>query len=131
FGPQDTATSQKVAIISESMARNLFPSGSPIGRTYFLSAEDDVDPASAKQVIGVAKDVKFDDLTEPLTYIDYLPYSQREWGFGDLEVRYSGDFGPISSEVQQAIHSIDRRLPISHITTLAEQVSESFTNQTI
>ena len=131
FGPQDTATSQKVAIISESMARNLFPSGSPIGRTYFLSTDDDVDPASAKQVIGVAKDVKFGDLTEPLTYIDYLPYSQREWGFGDLEVRYSGDFGAISSEVQQAIHSIDRRLPISHITTLDEQVAESFTNQTI
>ena len=62
-------------------------------------------------------------LTEPLTYIDYLPYSQREWGFGDLEVRYTGDFGAISSEVQQAIHSIDRRLPISHITTLDEQVA--------
>jgi ABC-type antimicrobial peptide transport system permease subunit len=33
--------------------------------------------------------------------------------------------------VQQAIHSIDRRLPISHITTLDEQVARSFTNQTI
>ncbi len=131
FGPQDTATSQQVAIISESMARNLFPPGSPIGRTYFLSPDEDVDPASAKQVIGVAKDVKFEDLTEPVTYIDYLPYSQREWGFGNLQVRYTGDFGAISSEVQQAIHSIDRRLPISHIMTLDEQVARSFTNQTI
>ena len=40
FGPQDTATSQHVAIISEHMARNLFPAGSPIGRTYFIGSDD-------------------------------------------------------------------------------------------
>jgi ABC-type antimicrobial peptide transport system permease subunit len=33
--------------------------------------------------------------------------------------------------VQQAIHSVDRRLPISHVMTLDEQVALSFTNQTI
>ena len=41
FGPQDTATSQQVAIISEHMARNLFPAGSPIGRTYFMGTDDE------------------------------------------------------------------------------------------
>jgi ABC-type antimicrobial peptide transport system permease subunit len=82
-------------------------------------------------VIGVAKDVKVGDLAEPAGDIDYLPYTQRDWGFGDFEVRYSGDFKGVSSEVQQAIHSIDRRLPISHITTLEDQVARSFTNQTI
>ena len=35
FGPQDTATSQRVAIISESIAKKYFPAGSPIGR-YLL-----------------------------------------------------------------------------------------------
>jgi hypothetical protein len=34
FGPEDTATSQHAAIISEDMARRLFPAGSPIRRTY-------------------------------------------------------------------------------------------------
>jgi ABC-type antimicrobial peptide transport system permease subunit len=33
--------------------------------------------------------------------------------------------------VQQAIHAVDRRLPITHITTLDTQVARSFTNQTI
>jgi predicted permease len=131
FGPQDTATSQKVAIISEHMARTLFPAGSPIGRNYFIGSDDGVDPPLEEQVIGVVKDVKFGSLHEQAGQIDYLPYTQREWGFGPLEVRYSGDFSAISSEVQQAIHAIDRRLPISHITTLDEQVAQSFTNQTI
>jgi predicted permease len=131
FGPQDTASSQQVAIISESMARNLFPAGSPIGRTYFIGSDDGVDPPKEQHVIGVVKDVKFGSLQGRTAYIDYLPYTQREWGFGDFEVRYTGDFSAISSEVQQAIHSVDRRLPISHITTLDEQVARSFTNQTI
>src|SRR5437588_1676595 len=34
FGPQDTATSAKVAVINETMARLYFPDGSPIGRRF-------------------------------------------------------------------------------------------------
>ena len=80
----------------------------------------------------MARDVKFGDLDEAGRIISTtFPTRQREWGFGDFEVRYSGDFSAISNEVQQAIHSVDRRLPISHITTLDEQVARSFTNQTI
>ena len=124
FDSQDTATSQPVAIISEHVARTLFPKGSPIGRTYFIGSDE-------KMVIGVARDVKLHGLDRPTGYIDYLPYTQREWGFGDFEVRYSGDFSSIANEVQQAIHAVDRRLPISHIMTLDAQVANSFTNQTI
>jgi predicted permease len=124
FDSQDTATSQRVAIISEHVARTLFPEGSPIGRTYFIGSDE-------KMVIGVARDVKLHGLDRPTGYIDYLPYTQREWGFGDFEVRYSGDFSSIANEVQQAIHAVDRRLPITHIMTLDAQVASSFTNQTI
>ncbi len=131
FGPQDTATSQRVAIISEHMARTLFPAGSPIGRTYTVGSADDGDTPLQVQVIGVTQDVKAGDLTEPTLYIDYMPYTQRAWGFGDFEVRYSGDLGGISKAVQRTIHGIDRSLPISEVSTLSEQVSRSFTNETI
>ena len=130
FGPQDTATSQKVAIISEHMARLLFPAGSPIGRTYLLGTEDDGKPAPLL-VVGVAQDVKFGSLSELADFIDYLPYTQHEWGFGDFEVRYSGNLGAVSREVKDAIHSIDRSLPVSDVSTLSEQVSGSITNQTV
>ena len=61
-------------------------------------------------MIGVVKDVKFGNLEEKPRYINYLSYAQRPWGFGDFEVRYTGDFNSISTAVQQAIHSIDRTL---------------------
>ncbi len=131
FGPQDTATSQRVAIISEALAKKYFPAGSPIGRTYSIGSPDEGDHPLQVQVIGIARDVKFEDIQEPATCIDYLPYSQREWGFGDFEVRYTGDFSAISAEVQQAIHGIDRRLPISDVMTMDELVARSYANQAI
>jgi predicted permease len=128
FGPQDTATSHRVTIISESMARDLFPAGvSPIGRHYF--AGQDPTPNTDVEVIGIVKDVKFNNLQEKKKYIDYRPNPQNPWGYGSLAVRYEGDFTAVSRAVQQAIHSVNRTLPISHVTTLDEQVQRTITNQ--
>jgi len=126
FSPSDTSTAQIVAIISEHTAKTLFPLGNPIGGHYGLG---DNKPENDVTVIGVAKDVKFGDLAEEPVNLDYIPYSQHPWGFGDFEVRYTGDFAPVAAAVQQTIHSIDRNLPITHVTTLDEQVARSFTNQ--
>jgi len=126
FAPSDTSTSQRVAIISEHTAKTLFPLGNPIGRHYGVG---DDKPENDVTVIGVVKDVKFDELGEAPVNLDYLPYTQRPWGFGDFEVRYTGDFAPVAAAVQQTIRSIDRNLPISHVTTLDEQVALSITNQ--
>jgi len=77
----------------------------------------------------VAQDVKFGDVAEPIRYIDYMPYAQRMWNFGDFEVRYSGDLGAVSSEVQQTIHEIDRTLPISDVGTMQGVIARSITNE--
>jgi predicted permease len=126
FSSSDTSTSQKVAIISEHTAKTLFPPGNPIGRHYGLG---DNKPENDVTVIGVAKDVKFHDLAEEPVNLDYFPYTQHPWDFGDFEVRFIGVFAPVAAAVQQTIHSIDRDLPITRVTTLDEQVARSITNQ--
>jgi predicted permease len=131
FGSQDTPTSQSVAIISESMARNLFPAGSPVGHTYRIGSPQEAETGSDVLVVGVAKDVKIGNVDEPNQYVDYLPYSQGHIGYGDFEVRYTGSFSTISNEVQQAIHGIVRTLPITNVMPLDEQVARSYANQTI
>src|SRR5258708_10833956 len=126
FGPQDTATSQRVGVISERMARTMFPMGNPIGHHYHIG-----DPSNPYEieVIGIVKDVKFGDLQEDPETLDYIPYTQRTDYLGDFEVRYTGDFNAVSTAVQQAIHSVDRNLPITRVTTLDEQVARSIINQ--
>jgi predicted permease len=131
FGPQDTPTSQKVAVISEGMAQRLFPKGSPIGRHYGMG-----DPKNANEieVIGVVKNVKFHGLeeSEQEGMLDYPADAQGDGdNVNDFEARYSGDFGAVAAAVQRTIHEIDRNLPISDVTTLDQQVASSYTDQRV
>jgi predicted permease len=126
FGPQDTATSQKVAVISEQLAKTRFPNINPIGRHYHIGGADS---SWDMEVIGIVKDVKFEQLSEPVQTLDYVDYLQRPQYQQDLVVRYTGDSTSVSSAIQQAIHSVDRNLPITRVSTLNEQVANSITQQ--
>ncbi len=125
FGPQDSATSPKVGVIGETMARTLFPAGSPIGMHYGRGA----DHAGDIEVIGVVKDVKYESLDEQPQPGDYLPYSQNIRYLNGFEVRYSGDPAALVTAIRQSIHDADPTLPVSDVTTLDEQVARSITNQ--
>ena len=123
FGPQDTATSTKVAVIGETMARTMFPHGSPIGRRYSRGGDKNI------EVIGVVRDVKVNSLQEDPQPVDYYPYTQHVRYLNDFEVRYVGDIDAVASAVQERIHEVDPHLPISNVTTLDEQVGRSIGDQ--
>jgi len=126
FGPQDTASSQKVTVISDTMARTMFPSGSPIGHRYGVGGPEH---ANDLEVIGVVKDVKFGSLQEDHQTLDYYPVTQQIRYLNDFEVRYTGSLDAVLPAVRRAIHDVDPNLPISNVTTLEEQVGRSITNQ--
>ena len=127
FQNTDTATSQRVAVISEHVAKTLFPPGSnPIGMHFGLGSHK---PEDDFEVVGIVKDVKVGSLSEKPRYVNYLSYQQRSWGYGDFEARYTGDFAVVANTVQEAIHSINRNIRITHVTTLDEQVARTMTNQ--
>jgi len=126
FGPQDTCTSPKVAIISQTMARNLFPTGSPIGKHYGHRGPES---AADIEVIGVAKDVKFNSLDELPEPGDYYPYLQSPRYLNDFVVRYVGSPASLISAVRGAIHDVDPNLPVSNVITLDKAVSQSISNQ--
>ncbi len=56
FGPQDTDKSQKVAVISETMAQRFFPNGSPLGKRFGIEGPESSDEI---EIIGVVKDAKY------------------------------------------------------------------------
>jgi len=130
FGPQDTASSHKVVVLSESLARDFFPSGvSAVGRHIFLGK--DPKPEKDLEVIGIVRDVKFESVDESKVYIDYYPNAQHPWGYGRLVVRYDGNFAPMSAAVQNTIHSVNRNLVIDHVTTLDRVIANTMVNQTL
>jgi predicted permease len=128
FTAADTASSHRVAVLSESIVRDLFPPRvNPIGHHYYVGK----DPIAKNdlEIIGVAKDVKFRNLQEKAQYIDYMPNTQHAWSYGTLAVRYSGDFNMVAAGVRNAIQSVNRAVPIDRPTTLDNQVERTITNQ--
>jgi predicted permease len=126
LGPQDTEKSPKVAVINETMARLFFPNGSPIGRRFGVGQPE---RSGDIEIVGVAKDAKYESLREKPQAAAYYPYTQSFGYLGNLEVRFSGDLRGIVPEVRRAIGEVNRDLPITGVMTLAEQVDESLVVQ--
>jgi len=129
FGAHDTATSSKVAVINETMARQFFPGGSPIGRRFGIG--DDPKHSADIEVVGVVKDAKYLSLRERLLPAAYYPYTQRIGYYYDFEVRFAGNPQTIVAEVRRGIGEVDRNLPVAFQSTLAQQVEQSITSQTL
>jgi predicted permease len=129
LGPQDTEKSPKVAVINETMAKDYFPGGSPIGRRFGIG--DDPKNSSDIEVVGVVGDAKYVDLREKPQPAAYYPYTQHVGFYRDLEVRYSGDPATIIGEVRHAMGEVDHSLPVTYENTLAQQVEQSVTTETL
>jgi len=130
FGPQDTATSGRVAVINQTMAEKFFPGGSPIGKRFGMK-----DPSHSHdiEVIGVVGDAKYITLSEEPTSMAYYPYTQYipDWGvglfLGRFEVRISGDPQAATTDIRRAIGEVNASLPIDSVQTLSERVDQSIT----
>jgi predicted permease len=132
---QDTATSRKVAVISEAFARKFFKNEDPIGKHFGRNPE-----ASREfEVVGVAKDARYltFNLDQPIAPLFFLPEAQAEYAQGNLGSLFLSDIVILTkpgnnlpiARLRQAIASADPNLPIISIRTLREQVGGQFAQQ--
>ena len=126
FGPQDTEKSQKVAVISESMARRFFPNTSPLGKRFGIHG-----PESTEQieVVGVVKDAKYGTLTEEFRPIAFYPHSQNVDAMLNFVVRFSGPASSVVPQIRQTIKQVNHDLPIDDVVSLSDHISRSLVQQ--
>ena len=118
FGPEDTATSRKVSVINETMARRFFKGRSPIGQRW--SFDDDV--SEGFEIVGVVRDARYNDLRGVTPNAAYHPAVQSNEYLEGLEVRTSGPAAPLAAAVRRLVTEVDPRLPILDIATLDARV---------
>ena len=126
FGPQDTKTSQKVAMISELMAKRFFPNGSPVGKRFGIDGPESTEKL---EVIGVVKDAKYGGLTEQVIPMAYYPHSQSPGALGNFVVRFSGPASSVVPQVRQTMKQIDRNIAIDDVVTLSDHIGRSLVQQ--
>lgn len=123
FTSADGPASMPVVIVSQSMARRLWPGQDPIGRRFKYNA-----PGSVSKdwltVVGVAGDtVQNGPETRPISVI-YYPVRQKVWDALALMVRTESDPVAMEAAIGDQIHRIDRTIPRAEASTVEHQLWE-------
>jgi putative ABC transport system permease protein len=123
FAGADTADSQRVAIVSESFARQHFEGDNPLGRALHINVQDakgQID--SAWTIVGIVGDIKGLSLDADSSATVYVPFAQIPWN--GLTVIVRSDTNPLShaSALMRIPHSLDAAVLVSDVRTLADFV---------
>jgi len=124
FTQSDGATSSKVAVASESMAKRFFPGRNPVGMRFAFGGGKDKKPDVT--IVGVVKDVKQDHVkTVTQNPYVYIPYSQRE-GLSSMTfyVNSMRDPQQLAPELQSKVREMDPNLPVYEVKTMTRIVEE-------
>ncbi|MBA2302231.1 MAG: ABC transporter permease, partial [Acidobacteria bacterium] len=128
FTGNERPDTPRLAILSESGARRIFPGRDPIGLKFRLGAPT----RPEAEVVGVVADARFRNLTadlggpraEPDVFYPYAQIPDRAIQFA---VRTSGP-APSAQVLQQAVSSIDPALPVYGVEPLVQRAERQTAN---
>jgi predicted permease len=101
FTSADTATAPKVVIISEGVARRIYPNQSAIGRQVRLINPDY--SSDWRTIVGVVRTVRYAGLSEADQPAIYTPFAQTPMLWMYVMVRHTGDNSALAQTVRSAI----------------------------
>jgi predicted permease len=127
FGPQDTSSSQNVAVINQSLARTRFPHGNPVGQRFTTG---DTKNPNWIQVVGVCADTRYSSLRGNPPPQFFMPYVQQtEVGGLTYVIRTHVRPAAIMPALRQALAQIDRDLPMTDVRTQQEQIDDTMSTE--
>jgi predicted permease len=119
FGPQDTTTSEKVAIINQALAKKRFPNVNPVGKRFQTG---DLKPAWV-QIVGVCADTRYANLRDPAPPQFFMPYVQQpKVGGMTFAIRTQLEPAELVPALRRVVQQNDRDLPMIDIRTQREQI---------
>lgn len=127
FNQDDFATSRKVALINDRLAKSIFGGQSPIGRRLGLACEDDA--KADLEIIGVTKTTKFQSIRESEMPMVYLPYTLDEERQLTLMVRMTSDAHLILPAIREQVRDLNPRIPVFDLKTLDSHISNTLSRE--
>jgi putative ABC transport system permease protein len=104
-------------VISESLAKKLWPNEDPIGKHVTIHMKDQDAPS---QVIGVVGDVKHAGLDTEVRATAYWPHPELAYSFMTLVIRTDADPLALAPAVRRAVWSLGRDQPVVDIRTMED-----------
>jgi putative ABC transport system permease protein len=123
FTENDRMSSPRVVVVSESLARRVWPNESPIGRR--LNSVTDFPENEEAEVIGVMGDVRLQSLTDPPAGDLYVSDYQNGAAWGILFVEMTGNRAAIEPALRTAFQRVDPDLPFQAQGSVDEHLARA------
>lgn len=120
---RDNATSQRVAVINTSLARQLFQSDDVVGRRF---RTDVTANAPIYEIVGVCADARYTSLRGPKQPTMYVAYRQQAGdGAVTFEVRTTGDPTAFVPTAREIVRGVDANVPLFRVQSQQQQIASS------
>jgi putative ABC transport system permease protein len=122
FNDRDQTGVPGVAIINESLARQLFPNKDPLGQKLTSGSN----PA-APTIVGVVKDSAQRSYELPPVGEVYIPYQQYIFAtfMSTIVVRTEGEPTALASALRKQVWAVDPNQPVTNVETMEELIANS------
>lgn len=125
FNDRDTSTAPRVAIVSESFAKRVFPNGTSIGKRINVTTG----PETFREIVGIVGDVKQKGLNRETLPHTYEPFAQAPSHFMTLVVRARVDPQSLVTGIRKKVFEIDNELPLQSVRTLDSVIANSISQE--
>lgn len=127
---RDLAGAPRVAMVSESFARQYLPGLDPLTQRVKIAEllPDHTPPFGAPvewQIVGVFHDVQYQSHPTTSSAEVDVPFDQSPWPFTTIGVRTNGNPTAVTSSIAAAIRSVNPDYPMTRVRTMDQVVSES------
>lgn len=123
FGTQDIATSAKVSIINQALARHYFPNQYPIGRRFDMGDGPDGKTKVFYTIIGVCGDTLYSSVRQPVKLLHFELYRQNDDAYGGTYLLSTTlPTNTLIPTLRQVVQRIDPDIPLTNIRTQEEQI---------
>ncbi len=120
FDNTDLADREPVTVVSEALARRLWPGTSAIGQRIRIGSPEE---SPWRRVVGVVRDVRktYSDSLYPDVY---LPYAQAPRGYTALMIRTIGNPRGLEREIRGAVAAENPQLALSDVEPMTELLAD-------
>jgi predicted permease len=125
FTSRDNESAPPVAVVNEAFVRRLFGRDNPIGKRFAVGG-----PALVKEIVGVVKDAKYNDLREGAREMFYVPRLQTPASAArSIQVRTVVAPQMVVQQIREVVREADPNIVITETKTLADQVDRTLVRE--
>lgn len=126
FSDADAAKAPPVVIVSEALAKKMWPTGEALGQRVQVSWWD---PDAKAEIVGVVGDVLDTGLDGDHNPTIYYPSAQSPSGSMNVVVRSASSAVVLAPAIRAAVRAIDPNLPVDGVMPMSAVVTQSMSDR--